>query len=69
MSEEECPNSSFVLGMPPNVYAQHVGKLLAYLESSVLKKGLMGIVVQKTNVSQLKIILCKTVKYGSLKGF
>lgn len=67
MSEEECPNSSFVLGMPPNVYAQHVGKLLAYLESSVLKKGLMGIVVQKTNVSQLKI--CKTVKYGSLKGF
>lgn len=43
-------SSSSIGGLSSNVYAQHVGELLVYLESSVLKQGILGMVIQKTNV-------------------
>ncbi|XP_061197002.1 uncharacterized protein LOC133205250 isoform X2 [Saccostrea echinata] len=50
VNEETSSSTSSIGGLSSNVYAQHVGELLAYLESSVLKRGLLGMVIQKTNV-------------------
>ncbi|XP_062611666.1 uncharacterized protein LOC134273488 isoform X2 [Saccostrea cucullata] len=48
-NEEACSSTSSTCGLSSNVYARYVGDLLAYFESSVLKRGILGMVVQKTN--------------------
>ncbi|XP_061183906.1 uncharacterized protein LOC133192075 isoform X2 [Saccostrea echinata] len=49
VNEEASSSTGLVPGLSSDVYAQHVGELLAYFESSVSPNGLIGMVVQKTN--------------------
>ncbi|XP_048750932.2 uncharacterized protein LOC125662670 isoform X2 [Ostrea edulis] len=47
---EVTSSGSESLDMPSNVHAQHIGELLSYLECSVTDEGLLGMVIQKTDV-------------------
>lgn len=51
-NEEEGTSARSTGGLSSDVYAQHVGELLAYYESSALKRGLLGVIFQKTNVRE-----------------
>ncbi|XP_061174079.1 uncharacterized protein LOC133183141 [Saccostrea echinata] len=50
VTEEATSSMKFNIGIPSNVFAQHVGELLSYMEKSVLNQGLLGMVIQKTNI-------------------
>jgi hypothetical protein len=52
LAAEVTPSSSESLNMTSDVHAQHIGGLLSYLDCSVMDEGLLGMVIQKTNVSR-----------------
>ncbi|XP_061186550.1 uncharacterized protein LOC133194658 [Saccostrea echinata] len=50
VTKEATSSTNVDIGMPSDLYAQHVGELLAHMDSSVMNRGLLGMVIQKTNV-------------------
>nr|XP_011436776.2 uncharacterized protein LOC105334869 [Crassostrea gigas] len=65
-NEEESTSTRSTGGLSSDVYAQHVGELLAYYESSVLKRGLLGVIFQKTNIS-FTFLKIKPASYEKIK--
>lgn len=65
-NEEEGTSARSTGGLSSDVYAQHVGELLAYYESSALKRGLLGVIFQKTNVS-FTFLKIKPASYEKIK--
>ncbi|XP_062590191.1 uncharacterized protein LOC134251791 [Saccostrea cucullata] len=67
VTEEATSSMESNIGIPSNVVAQHVGELLSYMEKSVLNRGLLGMVIQKTNImfTYLKI---EPASYEKIRG-